>query len=64
MHFKEQPVKREQNYLDWSSIAGTERSDVSKDTLRSKRINVQRTGNYFLYYSFPDTDKRVQLTGI
>lgn len=64
MHFKEQPVKKEKNNLGWSTIERAERSDMGKDKLRSKRISIFRTGNCFLYYSFPDTDECVQLTGI
>lgn len=64
MHFKEQTVKKEKNYLGWSTTAGAERSDMGKDKLRSKTINAFRTGNYFPYYSFPDKDECVQLTGI
>ena len=54
---KEQHVNQQQNYLGWSSIVGAEGSDVSKDELRSKKRNILMTGNYFLYYSFPDTGR-------
>lgn len=54
-HSKEQPRNKQQNYLGWSSIAGAEGSDVSKDVLRSKKRSILMTGDYSFYYSFPDT---------
>lgn len=48
-------MNKQQNHLGWSSIARAERSNVSKDVLRSKKRSILMTGNYFPFYSFPDT---------
>lgn len=53
VHSKEWPVNKQQNYL--GLVFRCFNIAEAEDVIRSEKRNILVTGNYFLYYSFPDT---------